>query len=315
MVRKSICLATIVALLVLSGSFFSVVSRAEESSTSTSPSVLESTSAQGSSSTPESTAPDVEASSTSETTSPPDVSILESMSTQESSSTSTPLEVSLTPESPSTPEIVPTLESSSTQELTPPDAEASSTSETTSPPDIPVPEQTSTSTQEISLTLEASSTLELKPTPTPVPTSTPEIIKIPQKYLSFSLEGNPIKSEKDLPWFPGKFKTEGSQENTGINIGISGQGSSKIILNGACQKDYFVILVFSRPNDYVEDPSRFIYNKAFPCQNGSYSYELNDLSEDIPEGTYYFMVAEEGLTGPWQPITAIQPVRISAGYR
>jgi len=239
-----------------------------------------------------------------------------SISTSESFST----ESSSTPEiSPTSTPIDPPGQSSSTttQELTPAsNIEKPPTPEATSTPNTPTPELTAVFTPEASSAPEASSTPESTPEPTPPPPiPEPEIVKVPQRYLSFSLEGSPIKTEKDLPWFPEKFKTGENKENTEINIGISGGDSSKIVLSGACSKNYFVILVFAQPNDYVNNPGRFIYNKAFSCQNGGYSHEINDLSKDFPEGAYYFMVAEQGLSGPWQPITAIQPIRIRAGYK
>lgn len=88
-----------------------------------------------------------------------------------------------------------------------------------------------------------------------------------------------------------------------------------MVFSGNCRKDYFVVLAFRQSGDYAENPRNFVYNKAFPCQSGNYHYELKDLSVDTEEGIYYFMVAEEGLRGPWQPITALQPVRIEAKYK
>ncbi len=194
---------------------------------------------------------------------------------------------------------------------TPPDqedapaAEAPETQEeTTTPPDAPVPE--AETPPQIVIQQPA-------PTPEPPPPQ-PEII-IPKKYLSFGLESQPLATRKDLPWLPAKFKAGEGEENREINIGISNDDPSKLIFSGSCSKTFFVILAFGKANDYIDDPGRFIYNKAFSCKNGGYYYELDDLSKDLPDGVYYFMVAEEGLTGPWQPTTAIQPIRITSEYK
>ncbi len=129
---------------------------------------------------------------------------------------------------------------------------------------------------------------------------------IPRKRFTPRLEGQPIKTLK-------KSELEGTKENTEINVEIlpgSEQEESKILLRGACQKKYFVVLMYTNPNDYAEDPALFIYNKAFSCQNGAYQYKLDDLPEQLSAGIYYFLVGEQGETGTWQPITAIQPIRI-----
>jgi hypothetical protein len=147
--------------------------------------------------------------------------------------------------------------------------------------------------------------------PEPVPVVEPPA---PQKYLSFSLGGDSIATQRNLPWFPDRFKTDGNAENPGINAAISGDSSS-VILDGSCSKTFFVVLVYADPSDYADNPNAYVYNKAFSCKDGSYHYELNDLPKDLPDGSYYLLVAEEGLTGPWQPITAIQPVIVKSGYK
>lgn len=145
-----------------------------------------------------------------------------------------------------------------------------------------------------------------------------KIKKALQRFLEFSVTEGAIKSTKKLNWYPERFKPDNDEsKNDGINLRTAmemmpGQPQrQKLIFSGACQKEYFVILMYSRPDDYINDPGKFIYNKAFPCQNGSYYYELKDLPENLSEGTYYFLVAEQGKTGPWQPITAIQPIQIN----
>jgi flagellar motor protein MotB len=142
-----------------------------------------------------------------------------------------------------------------------------------------------------------------------------------KKFFEFSATKETIETTKKLEWYPERFKPEADNNNAGINIDISsaidseGDEQPKLIFQGACQKEYFVILMFPGPDDYIKDPGKFIYNKAFPCQNGAYAYTLDDLPEGLAEGTYYFLVAEQGLTGPWQPITAIQPIEIRVAYK
>jgi len=145
-----------------------------------------------------------------------------------------------------------------------------------------------------------------------------------KKVLEFSATRGSIETTKKLEWYPEDFKSDSEHnnaKNAGINVDISsaidseGNEQPELIFQGACQKEYFVILMFPGPDDYIKDPGKFIYNKAFPCQNGAYFYKLGDLPDGLTEGTYYFLVAEQGLTGPWQPITTIQPIEIRVTYK
>jgi len=137
----------------------------------------------------------------------------------------------------------------------------------------------------------------------------------PKKYFSFDLAGDPIATERDLSWFPDKFKIGAAGSNADINIAINNDDPAKMIFSGACSKTFFVVLGYAKSDDYDKDPAKFVYNKAFSCKNGGYYYELSDLPKDLADGVYYFLVAEEGLTGPWQPITAIQPIKITSAYK
>ncbi len=130
----------------------------------------------------------------------------------------------------------------------------------------------------------------------------------PAKKLFLSLAGQPIKIKRFPAWYPEKFEPK---DNTIINISLTNnKEKAEIIFSGTCQKAYYVILMYGAPDDYEKNPSAFNYNKAFPCQNGSYQYKLNDLPETLAPGVYYFLIAEQNSVGPWQPITAIQPVRL-----
>ncbi len=146
-----------------------------------------------------------------------------------------------------------------------------------------------------------------------------QIRKTPKKFFKFSLVDRALKSTKKLDWYSSEVKVEQDNlNNDKINIKVispdplSTNKKPKLIFSGSCQKKYFVVLAFSRPDDYVNDPGKFVYNKAFLCQNGSYYYELTDLSENLKAGTYYFMIAEQGESGPWQPVSAIQSVNINS---
>jgi len=144
------------------------------------------------------------------------------------------------------------------------------------------------------------------------------IRKIPKKYLEFSVVGQVINSTKKLDWYSDEFKIgQDDSKNNQINLKVAtpndlnSESKPKLIFSGTCQKKYFVVLAFAQANDYLDDPGKSIYNKALLCQNNSYYYELNDLPENLSAGTYYFLVAEQGTSGSWDPISAIQPVVIN----
>jgi hypothetical protein len=224
-----------------------------------------------------------------------------------------------------------------TQEAAPSDdaqtpADSPSVSEEASPSDATTPADESAQPAEStdaddSLTQEAAPSDDAQ-TPAPIPVVEPKLIieplkalvapepaaPVPQKYLSLSLAGQPLPTERNLPWLPDGFGGSGAGNSGEIKVSVEDQGQS-LLLSGDCSKIFFVVLVYRKADDYVDNPSSYVYNKASSCRGGGYSYELNDLSKDLDDGTYYLMVAEEGLRGPWQPITVIQPIGVSSSYK
>jgi len=149
-----------------------------------------------------------------------------------------------------------------------------------------------------------------------------EIKKIKEKFLEFLIKDEIIRTIKNLDWYPEKFKSEeGEANNLGLNLRNALEflpnqvEKQKLVLSGSCQKDYFVILIYTHPDDYIKEPNKFIYNKAFPCQKGSYYYELKDLPENLEDGIYYLLVAEQNRNEPWQPLTVIKPIEIITTYK
>jgi len=90
--------------------------------------------------------------------------------------------------------------------------------------------------------------------------------------------------------------------------------SGTMHLSGSCNNIYFVILLFRDPEDYARDPQSFILNKAFPCIGGSFTYDIADLPDSLPNGTYYLLVGAEGDRGPWTPITSLTEITLSRNH-
>ncbi|MBP9757443.1 MAG: hypothetical protein KBD06_02475 [Candidatus Pacebacteria bacterium] len=82
-------------------------------------------------------------------------------------------------------------------------------------------------------------------------------------------------------------------------------------VSGTCASPYFVVLIFKNQDDYETDPRSFIMNKAFPCVDGTYSYSIDRLPATLPNGTYYLMVGEQGISGPWTPATGLTEISIN----
>ncbi len=87
--------------------------------------------------------------------------------------------------------------------------------------------------------------------------------------------------------------------------------SGTITVSGTCASPYYVVLLFKNQTDYQLDPRSFIVNRAYPCENGSYSYSIDRLPPSLANGTYYLMVGEQGERGAWWPTTSLTEVSIN----
>lgn len=129
---------------------------------------------------------------------------------------------------------------------------------------------------------------------------------------TLSLERTIIPTEEVLPWQPYDYQIANADEAKDImrSVATIDPLSEDIVLAGSCKKDYFTVLVFRGPEDYANAPRTALFNSAYPCDNGLYSYHLTPESLHLPVGTYYLLVADQPETGPWVPISAIMPFTI-----
>ena len=72
-----------------------------------------------------------------------------------------------------------------------------------------------------------------------------------------------------------------------------------------------MVLIFKNQTDYEADPRSFIMNRAYPCENGTYSYSIDRLPPTLTNGTYYLMIADQGERGPWTPATGLTEITIN----
>ena len=130
----------------------------------------------------------------------------------------------------------------------------------------------------------------------------------PSPEYSFALSGSAI------PTVATSVAPDGSTRSATIDAALApvvDNASGAITVSGQCSDDYFVVLLYAHEQDYANDPSSYILNKAYPCALGSFTYSIRDLPHSLPAGTYYLLVGQEGKTGAWKPITSLSPITIT----
>jgi hypothetical protein len=129
---------------------------------------------------------------------------------------------------------------------------------------------------------------------------------------TFSLARTVIPAEEVLPWMEYDYRIENIEDSEEVSKSVAVENSRNdgITVSGACKQSYFTVLVFSDPEAYATAPRTALFNSAYPCDNGAYSYSLVPTTLNLPEGEYYLLVADQPESGPWIPISAIMPFTI-----
>lgn len=145
---------------------------------------------------------------------------------------------------------------------------------------------------------------------TPVQQFTAEELQ-PEKKYTFTLEGNSIATKKTPDWAKDASKKSalGSQVYA-VPTFTTDPDTGSLTVSGPCSDPYFVVLIYGKAQDYDTSPTSYIFNKAFDCKQGRYSYELKDLPDSVTKGTYYLLIGGQGTSGSWKPITALTPMNI-----
>lgn len=98
----------------------------------------------------------------------------------------------------------------------------------------------------------------------------------PVPVRQFSLTSHTIKTKKITKNVDKDTVNESQNLNTAINPTIDNTKGT-ISLSGSCSSTYFVVLLFKNANDYIDNPTSAILNKAFDCVNNSFSYTVDEL--------------------------------------
>lgn len=197
-----------------------------------------------------------------------------------------------------------------TQSIPVPDA-ATTTQETpvTPEPINEVPLEDATTTLDI---VAEDLTPQLEEAPAEITTKAvalPQEDLTPDPEFAFALTGTAIPSKKIVKDKNGRKIAE--QAVTGVAQTSIDNQRGVISVSGQCSDVYFVILLYRKQNDYADDPSSYLVNRAYPCVNGRYAYEISELPHNLANGTYYLLVGQEGNTGTWTPITGLTEITIN----
>jgi hypothetical protein len=140
----------------------------------------------------------------------------------------------------------------------------------------------------------------------------PANVLTPTKEYTFALSGESIATQQTPDWNQGDASsTPDADATVSATPSLDTTGANTLTVSGQCSDPYFVVLLYKNEEDYNENPSSYIFNKAYPCENGEYSYAISQLPFNLKSGRFYLLVAGQGATGSWKPITALIPVGIT----
>lgn len=143
------------------------------------------------------------------------------------------------------------------------------------------------------------------------PVSIPAADLAPKPEYTFAMTGTHIAAKRTVRDAAGKQQTVDVAQTVTPRID---NATGVMQVSGSCSNTYYVILLFKNQDDYARDPKSYILDKAFPCENGSFTYAISDLPSSLADGTYYLLVGEEGDKGPWAPITGLTEVTINRNH-
>ncbi len=149
--------------------------------------------------------------------------------------------------------------------------------------------------------------------PVPVAPVAPEPVIVKEKKLRFALGGDVIPTTAALPWYNNEFRAAMKGRGGSLVPNLTeGEEGRSLVVSGACADEYVAVLIWKGPEDYIERPGSFASNFAHECEQGRYSYDLKSISTEIPDGTYYLLVASEDTSNPWVPASALVPITVSS---
>ena len=126
----------------------------------------------------------------------------------------------------------------------------------------------------------------------------------PKQEYTLALDGSALTTTEEVK--DGKDK-----KITDVPLTSLDSEESILTVSGSCDDPYYVVLIYKDEKDYSSNRSSYIFNKAFDCTNGQYSYSISELPPDLDNGRYYLLVGGQGNEGTWRPISAMVPITIN----
>lgn len=131
----------------------------------------------------------------------------------------------------------------------------------------------------------------------------------PEAEYVFALSGKSIPTKSKVKRADGKEMREETVVTALAPVIDNVHGT--VSVSGECANVYYVVLLYKNATDYDANPSSYIVNRAYPCENGSYSYAIDELPSSLANGIYYLLVGEQGERGSWSPITGLTEISIN----
>ncbi len=167
---------------------------------------------------------------------------------------------------------------------------------------------------------------EIVPEPEVVPILDEEFIvfKKPKPIYSFSVSSRKINTKKKEIRKEMRMNFKNSKKGVSESVDVAtevdvsnfvtpvmNEEKGTMDISGSCSNVYYVVLLYKTEQDYKENPSSYIYNKAFNCTDNSYTYSISDLPEKLENGPYYLLIGEQGDKGTWTPSTGLTEININ----
>jgi hypothetical protein len=151
--------------------------------------------------------------------------------------------------------------------------------------------------------------LEVPPVLTNDLVDTPLAVLVPEPTYAFGVTGKHIPTTRIIKNKDGVIVDEDTVTKTLVSQVDNVKG--EISVSGECSDAYYVVLLFKNSTDYLNDPRSYIFNSAYPCVGGTFSYAISTLPTNLPNGTYYILIGEQGRKGAWKPITSLTEITIN----
>jgi len=83
-------------------------------------------------------------------------------------------------------------------------------------------------------------------------------------------------------------------------ISVQGPLPQELTVEGICRDQYFTILIFPSDQDYRQNPTSNVYNRATVCTSTeAWLQKLSPANLQLATGTYYLVRADQGAEGSW----------------